>query len=217
MKIDHVDLEILYLVANEPLHFNELWRRLRERGVAISRQGLRSRIEKLKRLNILSERVEKQYKIVSIVNNNIRNIVLAVYRYCEYVDRVLPSITSVQQIQSHAESPSVTHIYAIIYIHAILLHTLLILNAYRMLPEEVYKLLIEKLMSTYLKIYSHFLTLALSVTSPHDLIEFALRLYDNIPVSDEDRELREVLDCVKNIVATVLKTCSTISTSQHSG
>jgi hypothetical protein len=139
------------------------------------------------------------------VNDNIRNIVLAVYKYCEYIDRVLPSISDIQQIQSHVGSLSATYIYAA------LLHTLLILSAYRMLPEEIYRLLIEKLMSTYLKMYSHFLTLALSITSLQDLIEFTLRLYDNIPVSEEDKELKEVLDCIKNIVTTVLKTRSTIN------
>ncbi len=209
MKIDHVDLEILYLVANEPLHFNELWRRLRERGVAISKQGLRSRIEKLKRLNILSERVERQYKIVSAANDNIRNIVLAVYKYCEYINRVLPSISDIQQIQHHVGSLSA------IYIYTALLHALLILSAYRMLPEEIYRLLIEKLMNAYLKMYSHFLTLALSIKSLQDLIEFALRLYDSISVSEEDKELKEVLDCIRNIITAVLRTRSIINNADQ--
>ena len=209
MKINHVDLEILYLVANEPLHFNELWRRLRERGVAISKQGLRSRIEKLKRLNILSERVERQYKIVSAANDNIRNIVLAVYKYCEYINRVLPSISDIQQIQHHVGSLSA------IYIYTALLHALLILSAYRMLPEEIYRLLIEKLMNAYLKMYSHFLTLALSIKSLQDLIEFALRLYDSISVSEEDKELKEVLDCIRNIITAVLRTRSIINNADQ--
>jgi hypothetical protein len=201
MKIDHVDLEILYLVADEPLHFNELWRRLRERGIAISKQGLRSRIEKLKLLNILEEKIMKQYKVVSIMDENIRRIILAVCRYCEYIDRVLPSMSDLLHIQSP------TRIYSMMYVYMMLLHVLIILSIHKVLPEGIYKLLTEKLVNIYTKMYSHFLTLILSsIKSRQELTEIILQIYNNIPISEEDKELRQILEYIRDIITAILKT-----------
>jgi len=197
-----VDLEILYMIADKSLHFNELWRRLRERGITISKRGLRSRIEKLKLLNILNEKVVKQYKIMSIIDENIRRVVLAVYKYCEYIDRTLSSISDIRHIQS------LTKLLLMLNVYTILFHTLLVLNVHKVMPEEIYRLLTDKLIETYMKTYSHFLTLTLnSVKTRQELTKFILQLYDSITISEEDEELRQVLDNIKSVITTILGNC----------
>ncbi len=197
-----MDLEILYMIADKSLHFNELWRRLRERGITISKRGLRSRIEKLKLLNILNEKVVKQYKIMSIIDENIRRVVLAVYKYCEYIDRTLSSISDIRHIQS------LTKLLLMLNVYTILFHTLLVLNVHKVMPEEIYRLLTDKLIETYMKTYSHFLTLTLnSVKTRQELTKFILQLYDSITISEEDEELRQVLDNIKSVITTILGNC----------